>query len=214
MAKAELEEKAFEKIQEYMIEQNRPYSSTDVYTNLRQEFGKQLVLKVLEASVVSGVLKEKVIGKQKIFYVNQDKFEKYDDSAIADYDRNIDELTTKKVELSSRYRELQSELKELSSVETTERLQDITTELKEKVAGMKAQLAKLESDDNPVIAEEGRKAVEMEASISKSLRKRKAIATNMLNAICECSTMKKRELLESIGVDSVKRLLIQKVPTA
>lgn len=28
------------KISEYMKEQNRPYSAIDVYTNLRQEFGK------------------------------------------------------------------------------------------------------------------------------------------------------------------------------
>ncbi|VDN35000.1 unnamed protein product [Cylicostephanus goldi] len=70
-----------------------------------------------------------------------------------------------------------SELKELSNVETTERLQEITTALQEKVAGMKAQLAKLESADNPVIAEEGKRAIEMEAAISKTLRKRKAIVS-------------------------------------
>ncbi|PIO56753.1 hypothetical protein TELCIR_21846, partial [Teladorsagia circumcincta] len=65
MSKADLEQK------EYMLEQNRPYSATDVFTNLRQEFGKTLVLKVLESSVSSGILKDKVIGKQKIFYANQ-----------------------------------------------------------------------------------------------------------------------------------------------
>ncbi|KIH65331.1 Tat binding protein 1(TBP-1)-interacting protein [Ancylostoma duodenale] len=99
---------AFSKIPEYMKEQNRPYSAVDVYTNLRQEFGKTLVLKVLEASVASGVLKEKLVGKQKIFYANQDNLGEYDEAAIAEYDAKIDELTEKLTGISAQYKELQS----------------------------------------------------------------------------------------------------------
>ncbi|EYC32362.1 hypothetical protein Y032_0003g1532 [Ancylostoma ceylanicum] len=201
MSKADLEEKASVKIPEYMKEQNRPYSAIDVYTNLRQEFGKTLVLKVLEASVASGVLKEKLVGKQKIFYANQDNLEEYDEAAIAEYDAKINELSEKLTGISAQHKELQNELKVLSGMQTTQQLQKLTSELKEKISRMKSQLAKFEESDNTAVAEDGKRAMELEANMSKLLVKRKRIATDMLNAISECSPLKKSELLGSIGVE-------------
>ncbi|ETN86136.1 Tat binding protein 1(TBP-1)-interacting protein [Necator americanus] len=184
-----------------MVEQNRPYSANDVYSNLRQEFSKALVVKVLDASVTSGVLKEKVIGKQKIYYTNQDNLEKCDESAIAEYDAKVDKLSEKLAALSSRHKELQNELKTLSSTETTERLSELTTELKEKIKHLKAELAKWESTDQDAVLEESRKTMELEASLSKMLVKRKRIALEMLNAISENSPMTKQELVDRIGIE-------------
>ncbi|KAK5985967.1 ous-pairing protein 2, partial [Trichostrongylus colubriformis] len=108
MSKANSEQKALTKIQEYMLEQNRPYSAIDVFTNLKQEFGKTLVVKALESSVSSGVLKDKVIGKQKIFYANQDKLEKYDDNAVADCDSKINALSEQVKSLAAQNKEIQN----------------------------------------------------------------------------------------------------------
>lgn len=54
--KASEESLALEKIKSYMIAANRPYSSIDVTTNLRKEFGKALVVKCLEALVDKGCI--------------------------------------------------------------------------------------------------------------------------------------------------------------
>ncbi|KHJ90854.1 hypothetical protein OESDEN_09292 [Oesophagostomum dentatum] len=69
---------------------------------------------------------------------------------------------------------------------------------------MKTQVATLEASDNAAIAEEGKKAVEMEENVSKLLTKRKRIATNMLNAISESSFLKKSDLVDTMdcGADS------------
>ncbi|RCN38013.1 methyltransferase domain protein [Ancylostoma caninum] len=66
---------------------------------------------------------------------------------------------------------------------------------------MKTQLAKFEESDDTAVAEDGKKAMELEANMSKLLVKRKRIATDMLSAISECSPLKKCELLDSIGVE-------------
>ncbi|KAK6055025.1 methyltransferase domain protein, partial [Cooperia oncophora] len=195
MSKADLEQRAFAKIPEYMLEQNRPYSAVDVFTNLRQEFGKTLVLKVLESSVSSGVLKDKVIGKQKIFYANQDKLEKYDEAAIAECDSKINSLSEKVKSLAANNKEIQNELRDLSNVETTSELRTITTELKKNIEKMKARIAKLETSRDPSTAEDGKRALQMEQAISKAVQKRKRLATDMLNAIMESSPLPKRELL-------------------
>uniref|UniRef100_A0A0K0D964 TBPIP domain-containing protein n=1 Tax=Angiostrongylus cantonensis TaxID=6313 RepID=A0A0K0D964_ANGCA len=125
MSKNDLEQKAFAKITEYMVEQNRPYSATDVYTNLRQEFGKTLVLKVLESCAASGTLKEKMIGKQKIFYANQvstlgvflnsvipfsleENLEVCDEAAIADFDSQIGRLSEELKSLTAQNKEIQN----------------------------------------------------------------------------------------------------------
>ena len=69
--KAADEEAAALKIKDYMLAANRPYSAIDVTTNLRKEFGKSLVVKCLESLVLSGHLKDKAFGKQKMFFANQ-----------------------------------------------------------------------------------------------------------------------------------------------
>ncbi|KHJ74835.1 hypothetical protein OESDEN_25549 [Oesophagostomum dentatum] len=65
-----------------------------------------------------------------------ENFEPYDESANAVYDTKIHELSEKQTKLSLQYRELQNELKSLSSVETTQRLRELIKELKEKVAAL------------------------------------------------------------------------------
>ncbi|VDO90809.1 unnamed protein product [Haemonchus placei] len=197
MSKSDLEKKAFTKIPEYMLEQNRPYSAIDVFTNLKQEFGKTLVLKVLESCVTSGILKDKVIGKQKIFYANQvlfdevqilhfqalmfDKLEKYDEAAIADCDSKINSLSEEVKSLTAKYKDIQSALF--------------------KIDNMKARIAKLETSRDAAAAEDGKRALQAESAISKIVQKRKRLATDMLNAIMENSPLPKRELLDSMGVE-------------
>ncbi|KAJ1373904.1 hypothetical protein KIN20_036438 [Parelaphostrongylus tenuis] len=168
MSKNDLEQRASAKITEYMIEQNRPYSATDVFTNLRQEFGKNrskgelrnLVLKVLESLAASGTLKEKMIGKQKIFYANQENFEVCDEAAIADFDSKINCLSEELRTLTAQNREIQNELKDLVNMLTTKDLRSKIAELQAKISNMKSRLAKLETSRDPLIAEKGKKAVE------------------------------------------------------
>ena len=62
---------ADKKILNYMQDQNRPYSATDVLLNLHKEIGKTQVVKSLEGLAKAGHLVEKVYGKQKIYFVNQ-----------------------------------------------------------------------------------------------------------------------------------------------
>ncbi|VDL76469.1 unnamed protein product [Nippostrongylus brasiliensis] len=201
MSKADLEHRASKKITEYMIEQNRPYSVVDVCTNLRQEFGKALVLKVLEASVASGVLKDKLIGKQKIFYANQDKLEKYDEKAIEECDSKIELLSEKLRLLSNEAKSIQTELKELENAETTAKLKSLTSELQQKIKNMKVRISKLEVSRDPLCAQQAKEAFRAQSAMMKVVQSRKRIATDMINAIMENSPLSKRELLDSMGVE-------------
>lgn len=83
---------AVEKVRQFMLDENRPYSSLDVCNRLEKEFSKavseakvllvfsihvffllflQVIVKALEDLTDREVLKEKVVSKQKIYYANQ-----------------------------------------------------------------------------------------------------------------------------------------------
>uniref|UniRef100_F7FST0 Homologous-pairing protein 2 homolog n=1 Tax=Monodelphis domestica TaxID=13616 RepID=F7FST0_MONDO len=60
----------------YLQEQNQPYSAQDMFGNLQQdhEFGKAAMVKGLEQLAQQRKI-EKVYGKQKIYFADQDAFD-------------------------------------------------------------------------------------------------------------------------------------------
>ncbi|XP_015282081.1 PREDICTED: homologous-pairing protein 2 homolog [Gekko japonicus] len=57
----------------YLREQNRPHSAQDAFGNLQREhgLGKTALVKALEQLTQQGKIKEKVYGKQKIYFPDQ-----------------------------------------------------------------------------------------------------------------------------------------------
>uniref|UniRef100_A0A7N5K5N3 Homologous-pairing protein 2 homolog n=1 Tax=Ailuropoda melanoleuca TaxID=9646 RepID=A0A7N5K5N3_AILME len=60
----------------YLQEQNRPHSAQDVFSNLQKQhgLGKTAVVKALEQLSQQGKINEKVYGKQKIYFPDQNRF--------------------------------------------------------------------------------------------------------------------------------------------
>ncbi|GMR42483.1 hypothetical protein PMAYCL1PPCAC_12678 [Pristionchus mayeri] len=203
-AKAELEAKAMVVVPEYMVEQNRPYSAIDVYTNLRQQYGKTLIVKALEHGVSIGVLKEKLISKQKIFYANQDRLPVADESTLAELDKSIGEKAETFASLSAKYKTMQNELTALRSEETTERLKEMVEESKAEVSRLKGRVQLLEVARANVGAEaeaEARELMDKEAGLEKLAAKRKRMACDIIDAIREGANMPKKQLFDSIGLE-------------
>uniref|UniRef100_A0A3B4FTB4 Homologous-pairing protein 2 homolog n=1 Tax=Pundamilia nyererei TaxID=303518 RepID=A0A3B4FTB4_9CICH len=57
----------------YLNEKNRPYSAQDVFSNLQKQhgLGKTAVVKAMELLALEGKIKEKIYGKQKIYFADQ-----------------------------------------------------------------------------------------------------------------------------------------------
>ncbi|VDN24756.1 unnamed protein product [Gongylonema pulchrum] len=71
MSKGQPDDVAIRAVCDYMKEQNRPYSAVDVWNNLHQKYPKAQVIKCLDNGVEQGVLCEKLISKQKIYFADQ-----------------------------------------------------------------------------------------------------------------------------------------------
>nr|XP_005994111.1 PREDICTED: homologous-pairing protein 2 homolog isoform X2 [Latimeria chalumnae] len=96
----------------YLNDQNRPYSAQDVFGNLQKEhgLGKTAVVKALEQLAQQGQLKEKVYGKQKIYFADQDQFSAVSDSDLKRLDSQISELSTKVQSVQQSCRQMDSGL--------------------------------------------------------------------------------------------------------
>ncbi|PAV57792.1 hypothetical protein WR25_05099 [Diploscapter pachys] len=204
MAKAALEQKAMTAVPQYLIDQNRPYSPIDIYNNLHQEFGKTLIVKALEAAVTAGKIKEKAVGKQKIYYANQENFENSDDSALGEYDAKIGELSETVTHLNNEYKELDKELKTLIADETTENLKFTLQIMTNRSKAMEERCATLEAGRNTDVESESKQLAVKESTINKVLKTRKRLASDMFNSIRENSMLTKKALVESLGIEVEK----------
>ncbi|XP_030264548.1 homologous-pairing protein 2 homolog [Sparus aurata] len=188
----------------YLNEKNRPYSAQDVFCNLQKQhgFGKTAVVKAMELLALEGKIKEKTYGKQKIYFADQAQFKDVKDADLKAMDCQISELSAELQSLTQSCRQLDAELKELSSALTTEEMVSEIQELKEECSGYRARLQKIKSARNHITPEEKEKVYKERDVYVKEWKKRKRLASDMINAILEGYPKSKKEFLDEVGVET------------
>ncbi|XP_070838186.1 homologous-pairing protein 2 homolog [Chaetodon trifascialis] len=188
----------------YLNEKNRPYSAQDVFSNLQKQhgLGKTAVVKAMELLALEGKIKEKIYGKQKIYFADQAQFKDVNDADLKAMDSQISELSAEVQTLTQSCRQLDAELKELSSSLTTEEMVSEIQELKAECSGYRARLEKIKSATNHVTPEEKEKVYKEQSVYVKEWKKRKRLASDMINAILEGYPKSKKEFLDEAGVET------------
>uniref|UniRef100_A0A3Q3XPX6 Homologous-pairing protein 2 homolog n=1 Tax=Mola mola TaxID=94237 RepID=A0A3Q3XPX6_MOLML len=188
----------------YLNERNRPYSAQDVFSNLQRQhgLGKTAVVRAMELLALEGKIREKVYGKQKIYFADQAQFKDVGEADLKAMDRHISELSAEAQSLTQSCRQLDAELKELSSSLTTEEMVSEIEELRGECAGYRARLEKIKSATNHVTPEEKDKVYKERDVYVKEWRKRKRLASDMINTVLEGYPKSKREFLDEVGVET------------
>ncbi|XP_019291015.2 homologous-pairing protein 2 homolog [Panthera pardus] len=188
----------------YLQEQNRPYSAQDVFGNLQREhgLGKAAVVKALEQLAQQGKIKEKMYGKQKIYFADQDQFEMVSDADLQGLDTKIMALTAKVQSLQQSCRHMEAELKELTSALTTPEMQKEIQELKKECAGYRERLKNIKAATNHVTPEEKEQVYRERQKYCKEWRKRKRMATELSDAILEGYPKSKKQFFEEVGIET------------
>ncbi|XP_054877594.1 homologous-pairing protein 2 homolog [Poeciliopsis prolifica] len=188
----------------YLNEKNRPYSAQDVFSNLQKQhgLGKTAVVKAMELLAQEGKIKEKTYGKQKIYFADQSQFRDVNDADLKAMDKQISELSAEVQTLTQSCRQLDTELKELNSSLTTEEMMAEIQELKAECSGYRERLEKIKSATNHVTPEEKEKVYKERDVYVKEWKKRKRLASDMINAILEGYPKSKKEFLEEVGVET------------
>ncbi|CAL8265247.1 homologous-pairing protein 2 homolog [Gadus morhua] len=188
----------------YLNEKNRPYSATDVFTNLQKQhgLGKTAVVKAMEQLAVEGKIKEKVYGKQKIYFADQSQFTQVNDADLKAMDNQISGLSTQVQSINQSCRQLDAELKVLQGSLTTEELTSEIRKLKEDCSGYRVRLQKIQSATNHIPPEEKEKVYKQRDVYVKEWKKRKRLASDMMDAILEGYPKSKKQFLEEVGVET------------
>lgn len=191
-------------ILKYLNDQNRPYSTQDVFSNLQRDhgLGKTAVVKAMELLAQQGKIKEKVYGKQKIYFADQDQFPNVSDTELKSLDVQISEVSSKVQSVQQSCRQLETELKDLNSSMTTEEMMKEIKELKQQCNSNQEKLQKIKSATNHVTPEEKEKVYSERKQYSKEWRKRKRMATDIFDAILEGYPKSKKHFFEEVGIET------------
>lgn len=95
-----------------MIRRNRPYSANCVCMFYQTTMRRNKVEEAFQLLVTEGVIVQKDFGKAKVFLVNQDRFPAVDPEALEEMDAQIKERREKFMELDTKSKELDKELKD------------------------------------------------------------------------------------------------------
>ena len=201
MSKAK-EAEAPAKILKYMLDQNRPYSAIDILTNLHKEFGKTCVQRTLDQLVAEGKLVEKTYGKQKIYVANQSHFPDVDEAELKQMEKQITELQDEIKKREVECRTLESELASLQSSLTSEEAREQLQATEKQCSEMEAKLNMLKSGKNSVAPKEAERIHKAHNESTRLWRKRKRMATEIVNAVLEGYQKSKRQLYEEVGFET------------
>ncbi|XP_034076006.1 homologous-pairing protein 2 homolog [Gymnodraco acuticeps] len=188
----------------YLNEKNRPYSSQDVFCNLQKQhgLGKTAVVKAMDLLALEGKIKEKSYNKQKIYFADQSQFKDVDDVELKAMDAQISQLSADVQSITQSCRQMDAELKELNSALTTEEVMSEMKELKAECSGYRARVEKIKSATNHVTPEEREKVYTDRNVYVKEWKKRKRLASDMMDSILEGYPKSKKQFLEEVGVET------------
>ncbi|KAM9780366.1 homologous-pairing protein 2 homolog [Neosynchiropus ocellatus] len=191
-------------ILDYLNGMNRPYNAQTVFCNLQKQhgLGKTAVVRTLERLALEGKIKEKISGKQKIYFADQAQFKDVSIADLRKIDDQISGFTAELQSLSSINKQLSAELKELNKTPTTDQVVAEIQELKEECARNRARLETIKSAGDHVPPEERERVCKERDVYVKEWRKRKRLASDMIDAILEGYPKSKKELLEEIGIET------------
>lgn len=187
---------------EYVKAQNRPYSSNDIFNNLHKEHGKTAIIRALDQLAQDNKIKEKTYGKQKVYFADQDEFPDVAESELAAMDQEINAMTGELQDISRELQVREHLLSSLNNSLTTEQLVEQIKSATQERDKLASRLEKLTSNTNFVEPEVKDKIYKDSDKFVKEWRKRKRMASEMLEAILEGYPKGKKALIEETGVET------------
>ncbi|KAI9886567.1 MAG: regulatory particle non-ATPase [Watsoniomyces obsoletus] len=124
-------DKAADMILQYLRKQNRPYSATDISTNLHNKVTKAAAAKTLKELHERGELMGRTSGKQAVYHVPQNPSEVATPEELSAMDDEMTSLKESITQLKAEYKTLATNLNNLQSTVTTNDLREAVQELED-----------------------------------------------------------------------------------
>ncbi|KAG0322051.1 PSMC3 interacting protein [Linnemannia gamsii] len=185
---------------DYMSKQNRPYSVTDIVTNLHAAVTKTECQRAVNSLVDKELLTSKTFGKQTIYVVRQDTIETAKPDELSSIDKRLVQLREIIVEQKSKQKQLSAELASLNSALTMEEIEKRLATLTSKNEQSKEHLFLLRSGSQLVPVEESQRVTREMETHRKLWTQRRRLFKDMFSTVTENLPGKPKELLEELDI--------------
>lgn len=187
---------------EYLLVQNRPYNAIQITENLRKTIPKSHIDKVLDALSAKGTLVCKEVGKQKIYYPNQEQFDTPDEDTMRIM---LDTANRKNEEAKWLRRENEASRSEVKSLENElddDSLSAKIEELEAETVQLRSRLADIQGTGQGCTVLDKEKISKQYTEIRTQWRKRKRQVMDGINQMCDSmETMRPKDLMEKMGIE-------------
>lgn len=187
---------------DYLVSTNRPYSVNDIVMNLHKEHGKAVVQRVLDQLVEQDKIKIKLNGKQSCYYVNQERFETCSEQELAGLDKTYSEIEEEAKLTGEKLKQTEARLRELTGSLTDGEARSQLEQLRSENKKLRERLQKLENNQQVISAADKAKMVKLHETSLGHWRKRKRMATEVLDSVLESWPKSKKCLYEEIGIET------------
>jgi 26S proteasome regulatory subunit (ATPase 3-interacting protein) len=195
-------------IKNYLIRTNRPFSANDIFNNLHNEFGKTAVNKALEELSAKQLIKEKVNGKQKIYFADQNNFNDISDQKIKEMDQQLAQLNQQFDHLREELKKKESRLSSFKSSLSLEQIEQQLEEVKNETKDLNNKLNLINSKAKDLDPKQNEKVKNERQKLVNEWKKRKRMATSMIDMILEGYPKPKKVLVEDIGIETDEDLKV------
>lgn len=188
------------KVFDFLNRCNRPYSQNDIQANLK-DFGKTAIVKALASLVEANKVVEKVYGKQKIYFVNQDLFAIADDEEMKELQAKVQSNVNEIGCLTKMLKEKDDKLKKIQTVPEKKDLEDQMAKVEKEIKSLQSMISS--NVHVPVPPEEFRKVKADHMKLTRELRKRKEVVQDSIDCILEAGFFNgnKAALIEELNLN-------------
>ena len=194
-------EEAKSAVKNYLESTNRPYSSNDIFNNLQNKFSKAAIVKSLDSLVESSEVSERVNGKQKIYFLSQEKF-KFDEQNLKDMDEKLEQFNIEKNELKESISIKEQKIKALKEHVPLEKFEEQIKVVDEQVSELKTKLESIDEKCKNIDPEVHLKIKNNHELLVTEWKKRKRLASQVIDLIMENYPKSKKMFLEEVGIET------------
>mmetsp|Transcript_7076 Transcript_7076/g.26513 ORF Transcript_7076/g.26513 Transcript_7076/m.26513 type:complete len:330 (-) Transcript_7076:836-1825(-) len=132
-------------IKDFLLDSNRPWSVVNLVDQLKGKAGKAIITKALDALVKSSTITEKVNGKQKVYWINQENMEVLDEDDLQELEKSNKASEQGLLDLRDSVHQLEIKLKKTEKSFTNEELDEEIERLKKEIGSKKSKLDTMSS---------------------------------------------------------------------
>jgi len=198
-------------VKSYIVKTNRPFSANDVFNNLNtkdSKLSKSAVFKAVEDLAAKEEINEKVNGKQKIYFPHQDSFSAVDEQQLKQLDQQLDQLGKESNQLDDEVRHKASKLSAIKSGQSLAHISQQLSELKAETNDMAERLKLIDSKTKGLDPKENHRVKNERQKLVTEWRKRKRMATSVVDGILESYPKPKKALFEEMGLETDEELKV------